>query len=283
MTPPTSQGFRYWGLTSTCGTTRTDAAGAHVNSPVSWTTRGEDHPTARLSGPGAGKVWHRVQELAGRARRRLPCGGANRDAGSLPGTARTPLMTSSKTRPACSMPFSSSSSPVMPQVRYVVASSKKRWGTADARVIPSTKSGFSCEPRVIGSPSVNKNASAQPSRQMRPISVSKSPTTAPSKSETSSIKTPPPKTDTWPLVSSSAYQRVPSPKLLAWAGPYANGRTPSWPTSTQPEPATAQPKQSTDIIELGRRTARGYRNPTNYQLRMLLTAGGLDASTHTKL
>ena len=35
------------------------------------------------------------------------------------------------------------------------------------------------------------------------------------------------------------------------------------------------------IIELGRRTARGYRNPTNYQLRMLLIAGGLDASTHT--
>ena len=40
---------------------------------------------------------------------------------------------------------------------------------------------------------------------------------------------------------------------------------------------------STDIIELGRRTARGYRNPTNYQLRMLLIAGGLDASTHTQL
>ena len=37
------------------------------------------------------------------------------------------------------------------------------------------------------------------------------------------------------------------------------------------------------IIELGRRTARGYRNPTNYQLRMLLIAGGLDASTHTQL
>ena len=42
-------------------------------------------------------------------------------------------------------------------------------------------------------------------------------------------------------------------------------------------------KPSTDIIELGRRTARGYRNPTNYQLRMLLIAGGLDASTHTQL
>ena len=43
------------------------------------------------------------------------------------------------------------------------------------------------------------------------------------------------------------------------------------------------PKPSTDIIERGRRTARGYRNPTNYQLRMLLTAGGLEASTHTQL
>ena len=30
-------------------------------------------------------------------------------------------------------------------------------------------------------------------------------------------------------------------------------------------------------------TARGYRNPTNYKLRMLLIAGGLDASTHTQL
>ena len=37
------------------------------------------------------------------------------------------------------------------------------------------------------------------------------------------------------------------------------------------------------IIELGRRTARGYRNPTNHQLRILLIAGGLDASTHTQL
>ena len=44
-----------------------------------------------------------------------------------------------------------------------------------------------------------------------------------------------------------------------------------------------QQKPSTDIIELGRRTARGYRNPTNYQLRILLIAGGLDASTHTQL
>lgn len=43
------------------------------------------------------------------------------------------------------------------------------------------------------------------------------------------------------------------------------------------------PKPSTDTIELGKRTARGYPNPTNYQHRMLLTTGGLDASTHTQL
>ena len=35
MTPPVSQGFRYWGLTSTCGTTKTDAAVARVSSPAS--------------------------------------------------------------------------------------------------------------------------------------------------------------------------------------------------------------------------------------------------------
>ena len=35
--------------------------------------------------------------------------------------------------------------------------------------------------------------------------------------------------------------------------------------------------------KLARRTARGYPNPTNYQLRMLLIAGGRDASTHTQL
>ena len=68
--------------------------------------------------------------------------------------------------------------------------------------------------------------------------MSKSPTTAPSKCARSSTKTHPPTADTWPPISSRAYQGVPSPKSLAWAGPYANGRTPTWPTSTQPEPAT---------------------------------------------
>ena len=61
---------------------------------------------------------------------------------------RTPSMTSSKMPPACSMPFTSSSSPVMPQVRYAVASSKTQPVTAGARVIPSTKSGFFCAPHT---------------------------------------------------------------------------------------------------------------------------------------
>ena len=55
------------------------------------------------------------------------------------------------------------------------------------------------------------------------------------------------------------------------------------PTATQQEPATHRTEAINGIIKLGRRTARGYRNPTNYQLRMLLIAGGLDASTHTQL
>ena len=97
-----------------------------------------------------------------------------------------------------------------------------------------------------GSPHANKNASVRPSRQMRRISVSKSPTCSPSKSETSSIKTHPPKANAWPLVSSRAYQPVPSPRSLAWAGPYASGRTHSWPTSIPTEPATGQQKPSTE-------------------------------------
>jgi len=34
-------------------------------------------------------------------------------------------------------------------------------------------------------------------------------------------------------------------------------------------------------VELGRRIARGFRNVDHYRLRMLLVAGGLDASVHT--
>ena len=82
-----------------------------------------------------------------------------------------------------------------------------------------------------------------------------------------------------PAPTSLSHPRNRSPR----GEPYASGRTPSWPTSIPAEQATAPRKPSTDIIELGRRAARGCRNPTSYQLRMLLIAGGLDASTHTQL
>ena len=77
-----------------CSATRTDAAGAHVSSPASWTTCGKDHPTARLSGPDTSQVWHRVQELAGRARRTVSLRYPDRDTGSLPGgeAATTPSL-----------------------------------------------------------------------------------------------------------------------------------------------------------------------------------------------
>ena len=138
------------------------------------TREGTSH--GKVVGPGPRQVWHRVQELAGRARRRLPCGGANRDAGSLPGTARTPSTINSKTPPASWMPFTSSSLLATLSMRCVAASSKTPWVTAGARGIPSIKSGFFCAHRATGSPHVKRNASVRPSRQMRRISVSKSPT-----------------------------------------------------------------------------------------------------------
>ena len=73
----------------------------------------------------------------------------------------------SKTQPARSTPFTSSNSLAIPLMRYTVASSKTRPAIADARGIPSIRSSFSYAPRVIGSRSVNKNDSAQPSRQMK--------------------------------------------------------------------------------------------------------------------
>ena len=237
----------------------------------------------KVVGPGPRKVWHRVQELVGRARRRLPCRGANRDAGSLPGTARTPLMTSSKTQPASSMPFTSSSSPVTPLMRYAVASSKTPWVTADAQAIPSTKSDFFCTPRATSSPHVNKNDSERPSRQMRRISVSKSPTFTGQVREVFHQATP----TQGQRLAAHLIQRLPACPIpeIARLGRTLRKWKDALDTHFDTAGASNAPHRSpsTDIIELGRRTARGYRNPTNYQLRMLLIAGGLDASTHTQL
>ncbi len=132
----------------------------------------------------------------------------------LPGTARTPSLGLLQGRNQRARRLSHRHTRRgTTQVRYAAASSKTRPVTADAGGgIASTKSGFSCAPHVTSSPLANKNDSTQPSQQMRRISVSKSPTTAPSTCETSSTKPHPPTADTWPLASSRTYQRVPSPK-----------------------------------------------------------------------
>ena len=65
--------------------------------------------------------------------------GSSHGAGPLPGTERTPSTINSKTPPASSMPFISSSSLATFQVRCVAASSKTRPVTAHAQATPSTQ------------------------------------------------------------------------------------------------------------------------------------------------
>ena len=192
-------------------------------------------------------------------------------------------MTSSKTPPASSTPFTSSSSLATLSMRCVAASSKTRPVTAGARVIPSIKSGFFCAPRTHRlTPRQQERLREAFTADEAHISVEVA-----YLHRASPRRLPPRHTRPRPTPGRTPHPAptsLPHPRNRPTRGePYANGRTHSTPTSTQPEPATGPQKPSTDIIELGRRTARSYRNPTNYQLRMLLITGGLDASTHTQL
>ena len=192
-------------------------------------------------------------------------------------------MTSSKTPPACSMPFTSSSSLATPQVRCVAASSKTRPVTAGARAIPSIKSAIFCAPHTRRlTPRQKERLREAFTADEAHISVEVA-----YLHRASARGLPPRYTRPRPTPGRSSH---PAPTSLS----HPRNRTPG-PDPTQMEGPTrrllrhrrsqqrTQQKPSTDIIELGRRTARGYRNPTNYQLRMLLIAGGLDASTHTQL
>ena len=112
--------------------------------------------------------------------------------------------------------------------------------------------------------------------------MSKSPTTAPSKYATSSTKPHPPKAD----ACSHLIQRLPTCPIpeIARLGRTLRKWKDAFLAYFDTGGASNGPTEAINgIIELGRRTARGYRNPTNYQLRMLLIAGGLDASNHTQL
>ena len=188
-----------------------------------------------------------------------------------------------KTQPVSWTPFTSSSSLATPLMRCVAASSKTRPVTAHARATPSTQvrnllralrhrltprqkeclreAFVADEAHISVDVAYLHRASARglpPSHTHPRPTPGRTPHRAP---------------------TSLSHPRNRSPR----GEPYASGRTHSTTTSIPTEPVTGQQKPSTDIIELGRRTARGYRNLTSYQLRMLLIAGGLDASTHTQL
>jgi len=92
MTPPASQACGYWGSMRGVWHQQDRRRGPRELTGIMNLTRGKDYPMARLSGPGSRKVWHRVQELAGRARRRLPHQYPDRDTRPLPGTARMLLL-----------------------------------------------------------------------------------------------------------------------------------------------------------------------------------------------
>ena len=191
-------------------------------------------------------------------------------------------MTSSKTQPASSMPFTSSSSPVTPLMKYAVASSKTPWVTADAQVIPSTKSGFFCTPRARTlTPRQQERLREAFTADEAHISVEVA------YLHRASARGLPPR-HTRPR---------PTPGRSSRRAPTNVSHPRNRPTGSDPTQMEGRllgllrhqrsQQRTTEaingIIELGRRTARGYRNPTNYQLRMLLIAGGLDASTHTQL
>ena len=138
-----------------------------TSSPASRTTRGKDHPWARLSGPGTGQVWHRVQELAGRARKRLPRRSANRDARSLPGIQERHCLACSNDATsvldACHIVTLAGDAPGEVRCRVQQDTTGHRGRKGD----PLLPNPASPAPGVIGSRSVNKNDSVRPSRQMR--------------------------------------------------------------------------------------------------------------------
>ena len=192
-------------------------------------------------------------------------------------------MTNSKTPPAPEVPFTSSNSLATLSMRCVAASSKTQPVTAHAQATPSIKSAISCAPHT------RKLTPRQQERLREAFTADEAHISVdvayPHRA--SPRRLPPSHTRPRPTPGRSSH---PAPTSLS----HPRNRTPG-PNPTQVEGHTRRllrhsrsqqrtpQKPSTDTIELGRRTARGYRNPTNYQLRMLLIAGDLDASTHTQL
>ena len=188
-----------------------------------------------------------------------------------------------RTPPACSMPFTSSRSLATPQVRYVAASSKTRPVTAHAQAIPSIKSGFFCAPHTRRlTPRQQERLREAFTADEAHISVEVAYLLTQQVREVFHQDTPAHGRRLAAHLIESL-PRCPIPEIArlgrtlrkwkdAFLAYFDTGGASNGPTEA-----------INGIIELGRRTARGYRNPANYRLRMLLIAGGLDASTHTQL
>ena len=180
-----------------CGITRTDVDGVPVSSLASWTTRGEDHPTARL-----------LDLVAGRS-----------------GTVYKNWLEE--------------------------RGEQFRSGIQIATVDPfQGQQERLCEAFVADEAHISVDVAYLHRASVRGLPPSRTrPRPTPGRS---SHRAP----------TSLSHPRNRSPR----GEPYASGRTHSWPTSIPTEQAAAPRKSSTDIIELGRRIARGYRNPISYQL-----------------
>ena len=193
-------------------------------------------------------------------------------------------MTSSKTPPASSTPSISSNSLATPQVRYAAASSKTQPVTAHAQATPSIKSGFFCAPHTRKlTPRQQERLREAFTADEAHISVEVAYLLTQQVRDVFHQDTP----AHGRHLAAHLIQRLPAcpiPEIarLGADPTQMEGRTRRLLRHRRSQQRT-QPKPSTDIIELGRRTAKGYPNPTNNKLRMLLIAGDLDAFTHTQL
>ena len=181
------------------------------------------------------------------------------------------------------MPFTSSSSLATLSMRYAAASSKTRPVTAGARVIPSIKSAIFCAPRTRRlTPRQQERLREAFTADEAHISVEVAYRCAQQVRDVFHQDTP----AHGRRLAAHLIESLPACPIpeIARLGRTLRKWKDAFLAYFDTDGASNGPTEAINgIIELGRRTARGYRNPTNYQPRMLLIAGGLDASTHTQL